>query len=105
MKTLLDKFSREKLFHFCKNNQIVRLSVFGSAQRNDLSPDSDIDLLVEFKEGSTPSFFELFEMEKELSSIFGGRKVDLRTAEDLSRHFRNQVKEIAEEIYHESRLS
>ena len=30
-------------------------------------------------------------LEDELSGLLGGRKVDLRTARDLSRHFRDEV--------------
>jgi len=46
---------------------------------------------VEFEPGNVPSFFRLFDMEEELSVILGGRKVDIRTPEDLSRYFRDRV--------------
>lgn len=54
-------------------------------------PDSDIDLLVEFEPRSTPTLFDMVEMEHELSGLLGGRKVDLRTPQDLSRYFRDEV--------------
>ena len=41
--------------------------------------------------GKTPGFFRIFHMEQELSDMVGGRKVDLRTPKDLSRHFRDRV--------------
>ena len=50
-----------------------------------------MDLLVEFEPGKAPGFFALATMEQELSGLLGGRKVDLRTANDLSRHFRDAV--------------
>jgi predicted nucleotidyltransferase len=47
--------------------------------------------LVEFEPDHVPSFFRLAALERELSGLFGDRKVDLRTPEDLSRYFRQQV--------------
>lgn len=82
---------KEKIAPFCMRHHIRKLAIFGSALRSDFGPDSDIDILVEFESGHSPSFFKLFDMEDELSSLIGGRKVDLRTPEDLSRHFRKQV--------------
>ena len=51
----------------------------------------DIDLLVEFEDTARPSFFDMAEIEIELSQLLGGRKVDLRTAAELSRYFRDEV--------------
>ena len=82
---------QDKIASFCKKHHIRKLSLFGSIIRDDLGPDSDIDILVEFKPGNIPSFFHLFDMEEELSVILGGRKVDIRTPEDLSRYFRDRV--------------
>jgi len=58
-----------------------------------------VDVLVDFEPGRTPGFFKLFEMEEELSGLFGGRKVDMRTPEDLSRYFRDKVVAGAEVQY------
>jgi hypothetical protein len=84
---------------FCRRNHIRRFSLFGSVLRDDFSPDSDVDILVEFRPGHVPGFFGLLDMEEELSFLFGGRKVDLRTAEDMSRYFRDEVLESAEVQY------
>ena len=65
--------------------------MFGSVLRETFRADSDVDVLVEFEAGHTPSFFQLFDLEQALSSLLGGRKVDLRTPEDLSRYFRAEV--------------
>jgi len=75
---------------FCKKHHIRKLSLFGSVLRADFGPKSDIDVLVEFEPGHVPGFFRLFDLEEELSSLLG-RKVDLRTPEDLSRYFRDEV--------------
>ncbi|MCZ6449843.1 MAG: nucleotidyltransferase family protein [Deltaproteobacteria bacterium] len=82
---------RDKIADFCKRNQIHKLSVFGSALRRDFRDDSDIDLLVEFQPGQAPSLFDLARMERELSTLLGGRRVDLRTPKELSRYFREEV--------------
>ncbi len=82
---------RDKIAGFCKRNQIHKLSVFGSALRRDFRDDSDIDLLVEFQPGQAPSLFDLARMERELSTLLGGRRVDLRTPKELSRYFREEV--------------
>jgi len=64
-----------------------------------IEPDSDIDLLVEFYPDRIPGLFKIAEMEFELSDILGGKKVDLRTPEDLSRYFRQTVIQEAAEQY------
>jgi uncharacterized protein len=88
--SLEQKISRANLIEFCKRNHIRKLSVFGSAIRGQLKPDSDIDLLVEFEQEHTPGLFSIVKMEIELSEALG-RKVDLRTLEDLSQYFRDEV--------------
>jgi uncharacterized protein len=85
------KINRPELTGFCRMNHIQKLSLFGSVLRADFKPESDIDVLVEFQPGKTPGFLKLAGMEEELSGIVGGRKVDLRTPQDLSPHFRNRV--------------
>jgi uncharacterized protein len=81
---------RDRLEEFGLRNHIAKLSLFGSVLREDFGPDSDVDVLVEFEEGHTPGFFGFARMEAELSELFG-RKVDLRTPQDLSRYFRDEV--------------
>ncbi|MFW6137046.1 MAG: nucleotidyltransferase family protein [Candidatus Aminicenantaceae bacterium] len=90
---------KDKIAKFCKKHHINQLSIYGSALRDDFKPESDIDVLIEFDPNHVPSFFKLFEMEAELSVIFGGRKVDSRTPQDLSRYFRDKVMEEAESQY------
>ena len=96
--SLEQRMSKDKLIEFCQKNHIRRLSVFGSALRGQLRPDSDIDLLVEFEQDHTPGLFSIIRMEMELAEVLG-RKVDLRTPEDLSEYFRNEVLENADVQY------
>lgn len=75
----------------CRRHQIARLSLFGSTLRGTNRPDSDVDLLVEFEPGATPGLLTIAQIEIELSELLGGRRVDLRTAGDLSPYFREEV--------------
>jgi hypothetical protein len=93
------EFDRAVLETYCREHGIRRLSLFGSALGENFGPESDIDLLVEFEEGRTPGLIRLAGMELELSSVFGGREVELRTYEDLSRYFRDDVRATAESLY------
>lgn len=92
---------KEQLAAFCRSHHIRRLAIFGSALRADLSLESDIDVLVEFELKHIPGLLGMAHMERELSALLGGRKVDLRTPEDLSRYFRQRVLEEAEVQYAE----
>lgn len=92
-------FPSKKVAEFCTRNRIRKLSLFGSALRDDFRPDSDIDLLVEFQTGAAPSLLDLARMERELSAMLGGRKVDLRTPKELSRYFRDEVMSTASVQY------
>ena len=88
-----------RLGEFCRQHHIRRLSLFGSVLRNDFRPDSDVDVLVEFEPGHVPGLFGISRMARELSPLLGGRTVDLRTSEDLSRYFRDEVLALAEVQY------
>jgi len=90
---------RDKISDFCLRNHIRRLALFGSVLREDFRPDSDVDVLVKFEPGHVPGFFRLAGMERELSALLGGRKVDVRTPQDLSRTFRDDVVASAEVQY------
>ncbi|MCY4132569.1 MAG: nucleotidyltransferase family protein [Nitrospira sp.] len=91
--------SKSELAAFCRANGIVRLAIFGSALRDDFGPESDIDVLIEFESGRIPGLLGVASMESKLSGLFGGRKVDLRTPEDLSPYFRQDVLDTAEVHY------
>jgi predicted nucleotidyltransferase len=86
----------------CQRNGIRRLALFGSVLTDRFSESSDIDVLVEFRPQERVGFFRLADIESELSQLLGGRKIDLRTPMDLSRHFRAEVQENARVVYAES---
>lgn len=83
---------------FCRKHHIRKLSLFGSVLRDDFRPDSDVDVLVEFKEGHAVGLIRFSGMELELSELLG-RKVDLLTAGFLSPYFRDEVMAEAEAQY------
>lgn len=87
------------LAQFCQRHHIRRLSLFGSQMKGTARIDSDVDLLVEFEPEHIPGLLGIAGMEIELSEILGGRKVDLRTAADLSHFFRDQIVRMAEVHY------
>jgi predicted nucleotidyltransferase len=89
----------EALAAFCRRHGIRRLALFGSRSGTSSAPESDVDLLVEFDPGSVPGLLTLAGMELELAGLFGGREIELRTAADLSPHFREDVQTRAVPLY------
>lgn len=87
----------KKLAVFCKKHHIRRLAFFGSVLRNDFTPQSDIDVPVEFESEFVPGL-AFFEMQTELSQTIG-QKVDLNTPDFISKYFRQQVLAEAEDHY------
>jgi uncharacterized protein len=98
MSKLTFELPKEKIAEFCKRNHIRRLSLFGSFLTGNVGPDSDIDLLVEFEPNHVPGLIRLAGMEEELSEIVS-HKVDLRTPQELSRYFRQEVIDSAKVQY------
>jgi hypothetical protein len=95
---LLD-VSEEELAPICRRHRIRKLSLFGSRLKGTARPDSDVDLLVEFEPDAGTTLFDMARIEIELSALMNGRRVDLRTAGDLSRYFRDEVVRTAEPQY------
>jgi len=96
--------AKDLISAFCQQYHIRKLALFGSILREDFRTDSDIDVLVEFEPEHVPGFFELAHMERELSALLEGRRVDMRTPGDLSRYFRDHVVATAEVQYENERV-
>lgn len=93
-------FSRPALTGLCRRHHVRRLSLFGSAVREDFRPDSDVDLLVEFEPGTSPGLGGMSELREELSALFGGRKIDLATPAILRNpHRRSSIERDLETVY------
>jgi uncharacterized protein len=83
---------------FCQRHRIARLALFGSALRDDFGPESDVDVLVEFEPGHVPGL-NFVSIERELSGLLQGRRVDLVTPKFLNVRIREQVLREAEPLY------
>ena len=90
----------EEIARFCRDCGIRRLALFGSVLREDFTPASDLDLLVEYLPGRHPGLM-LFRQQDELAARLR-RPVDLHTPASLSRHFRDEVLATALPIYEQA---
>lgn len=89
----------DKIADLCQRWHIEKLSLFGSFLRDDFTPESDIDILVEFETGLTPGFFKLYQIEAELSNLFNQRRIDLVTPKFLNHRIRDRILAEAEVCY------
>lgn len=88
----------EQIAAFCRRNRIRRLALFGSVLREDFTPESDIDVLVEFEPDARLGLLGLARLEIELGELLG-RKVDLNTPGFISDYFRDEILAEAEVHY------
>lgn len=98
MKTLPISIPSEAVADFCRRHGIARIALFGSVLRDDFTPQSDVDFLVEFLPDRVPGLIRLGGMERELSGIIG-RKADMNTEGDLSKYFVDEILREATPIY------
>jgi len=91
--------AKEELAEFCRRHHIRKLSVFGSVLRDDFTPESDIDVLVEFEPEHVPGLISFAGIELELSELLDGRKIDLITRKGLSKYIRDDVIASARTLY------
>jgi len=93
-------FSRQELEAICRRRAVKRLALFGSVIRDDFGPDSDVDVLVEFRDDFEGK--QIYKIHDELSALFGGREIDLVEAEFLRPYKKQLFLQHAEELYAES---
>ena len=98
---MLERFSLgpEQIEAFCRKHYIDHLALFRSILRDDFTPESDIDVLVEFNPDHIPGLMRMAGMEIGLSELIGDRRVDMKTPLSISRYFRDEVMEEAEALY------
>lgn len=89
-----------EIAQFCRDRGIRRLALFGSVMRDDFTPDSDVDVLVEYLPGHHPGLM-LFRHQDELAARIK-RTVDLHTPASLSRFFREEVLAQSVPIYEQA---
>lgn len=88
----------DRIAEFCKRCGIRRLLLFGSVLRDDFGPASDVDVLVRYEPGRFVGF-GIFDMEEELSRLFGGRRVDIVNEKFLNRRLRDRILQEARVTY------
>ncbi|MBS3904464.1 MAG: nucleotidyltransferase domain-containing protein [Simkania sp.] len=98
MSRLPIKLHKGKIERFCKKHHIDYLALFGSVLTSYFTEKSDVDILVKFEKKYIPNLFDFIGMESELSDIIG-YTADLKTPNDLSRYFRDDVLTKAKTIY------
>ena len=89
---------RDAVSAFCQRHHINRLALFGSVLRDDIGPNSDVDVLVEFHLGHVPGL-DFVAIEREFSQLLGDRRVDMVTPKFLNSRIRDQVLRSAEPLY------
>ena len=90
-------FSRDELEAICRRRAVKRLALFGSVVRDDFGPDSDVDVLVEFRDDFEGK--QIYKIYDELTNLFGGRKIDLVEVEFVNRRIREQILEEAQDVF------
>ena len=98
MKNVPVSLDKRKIERFCRKYHIIYLALFGSVLTPNFSKKSDIDILVRFEKKHIPHLFSFAGIESELGEIIG-RTVDLKTPNDLSPLFRDDVLAKALPIY------
>jgi predicted nucleotidyltransferase len=91
-------FSREEFAALCRRHGIRRVAFFGSVLRDDFTPESDIDMLVEFEPEAQPGW-EIVDIQREFSLFFDGRSVDFVNPKYLNRRLKDRVLASAEVVY------
>ena len=89
---------KAEIAELCRRYGVCELSLFGSAARGELQPDSDIDLLVEFASGTSVGLLHLSRLRREFVDLLG-RQVDLVPKSGLKPAIRERVLGEAEVLY------
>lgn len=93
------EYDANQLRNVCHQFNIRKLAIFGSAVRDDFTDQSDIDIVIDFFHGMTPSLFTFVDLIEELSIVFGGRRIDLVTYPSLNKRLRDDILSEAEVQY------
>lgn len=89
---------RDAVSAFCLRHHIKRLALCGSVLRDDVGPESDVDVLVEFHAGHVPGL-NFVSIEREFAGLLRGYRVDMVTPKFLNARIRDQVVRSAEALY------
>ena len=88
----------DSIVNYLKQNQVKEIGLFGSFARNEMKESSDIDILVEYKRGTT--LLDIVRMKQELNELLG-RKVDLVSKNAVRSSVMNYIKQDLQVVYHD----
>lgn len=100
-KLYLDKL-KNKIIPILKQYDIQKAALFGSFIRGEQKEDSDIDILVEFKEGGKKTLLDLVGLELELEELLN-RKVDVLTYNSIHYLLKDYILK-EQEVFYEEKL-
>jgi len=91
--------TRSEIANLCKKLKVKRLDIFGSAVGDDFSPDSDVDVLIQFERGGDGLFDRYFELKESLEEILG-RAVDVVVENAITNpYFKSEVERSKRNVY------
>ena len=85
------RIPKKEIAALCRKYGVKKLSVFGSAARGEMNPESDVDLMLEFHPASKTSLWDYPAMQDEFSAMFDHRKVEFASPEILRNPFRRKT--------------
>mgnify|MGYP005845689577 FL=1 len=96
----LIKDKLEDLKKLCQDYDLKTMYIFGSVCTNEFNDESDIDLLISFKEISMEKYTDnYFELHYKLEALFN-RKIDLLTENSLSNpYFIAEIEDTKQLLY------
>jgi hypothetical protein len=93
------QYNEQELARLCQELGISYLALFGSYLHGDNTPESDVDLLVEFKSIDGMGLFEYIGIKHQLADFLKKPKVDLVMRGSVDKYIRDQVLSEAKPIY------
>jgi predicted nucleotidyltransferase len=85
------RIPKQAIAALCRKYGVKKLSVFGSAARGEMKPESDVDLMLEFDPASKTSLWDYPAMQEDFSALFDRRKVEFASPEILRNPFRRKT--------------
>ena len=85
------RIPKKAIAALCRKYGVRKLSLFGSAARGEMKPESDVDLMLEFYPASKTSLWDYPAMQEDFSALFDHRKVEFASPEILRNPFRRKT--------------
>ena len=85
------RIPKKEIAALCRKYGVKKLSLFGSAARGEMNPQSDVDLMLEFDPSSKTSLWDYPAMQEDFSALFDHRRVEFASPEILRNPFRRKT--------------